>query len=214
MAPPSAALGLPPSPELPKFTEPMELPPARRAADFLTGLGFGPEATADPAPLRGLGEHLRENELLRREVDDLRARVHSEALAAQSLDARRLHLEARLGDELRETARLSNTLEATVAEYRTERARALREKTELVKQCARLRGLDSNHLANFRRLEADHDKLRDKVRPLTSRQPRRRARICCWLRALGILASRAWPLERVRCSAAGSAVGSATHVPP
>lgn len=153
-------------------------PPSMGPASFLHSLGGGgAEVEAAVAALgldllQGLGDHLREHAQLKAEVERLRECAHTAAIHASGLEARLSASEARYSEEFREASRLSNTLEQTVAEYRAERQRTLREMSDLKKTCARLKGLDANHSANFRRLELDYDKIREKLAKVSSEAER------------------------------------------
>jgi hypothetical protein len=132
---------------------------------FLHHLGVheGVVVGLDEGLLKCLDAHFRDYMALARECELLRTRAHSDAVLVQSLDNKCALIDSRFKDELKESGRLLSKLDQLTQETRLERAKTLKETVELKKAVAKLSGVDATHLAAFRRLEVDHDKLKEKL---------------------------------------------------
>lgn len=117
---------------------------------------------------RAINEHLREFDYLKKQSASHRQVSHKFTLEIADLEMKRTQLENKYNNEFKTSTELHKSLTSLTEKYREERIKTLREMNEVKKQAARLRGLDSNHLATCRRLENDYTKSKDKLEKFQS----------------------------------------------
>jgi hypothetical protein len=139
------------------------------AALLAAALGMEREKVLESFPqvaLRNLADVLRHRKVLQSENERLCEDVRREVRVTAGLEADMRNLETAFAAEKQRSGDLQMNLEVITQAKRQESTQALREVTDLKRQCAQLRGLESTFQTTLRRLETENAKIKDALAKL------------------------------------------------